>query len=229
MALTGASSKRPLLIWGATGQARVIAEFAERLGYRIVALIDRSAEVQSPFPGVPIHRSLDDYSRGGAERPSDIACVVAIGGIGAMRLAVQTVLEQAGIEPVSLIHPTAFVAANARVGAGSQILANASVCAEASLGRACIVNTKASVDHECNLADGVHIAPGATLAGCVEVGESSFVGAGAVVLPRIRIGRDVVIGAGSVVTRNVPDGHVVVGNPARFRRVNQTLEERPTT
>jgi acetyltransferase-like isoleucine patch superfamily enzyme len=47
------------------------------------------------------------------------------------------------------------------------------------------------------------------------------VGAGAVILPGLSIGAGAMVGAGSVVTRDVPDGAVVMGNPARVFR---TLE-----
>ena len=51
--------------------------------------------------------------------------------------------------------------------------------------------------------------------GRVSIGDYSFVGAGAIVLPGVSIGERCVVGAGSVVTRDVPDGAVVAGNPAR--------------
>jgi virginiamycin A acetyltransferase len=38
------------------------------------------------------------------------------------------------------------------------------------------------------------------------------------VLSGVRIGAGAVIGAGSVVTRDVPDGGIAVGNPARVVR-----------
>ena len=41
------------------------------------------------------------------------------------------------------------------------------------------------------------------------------VGANATILPGIVIGEDALVGAGSVVSRDVPDGAVVVGNPAQ--------------
>jgi len=38
------------------------------------------------------------------------------------------------------------------------------------------------------------------------------------VCPGVTIGRGCTVGAGSVVTKNVPDFHVVAGNPARIIR-----------
>jgi maltose O-acetyltransferase len=59
----------------------------------------------------------------------------------------------------------------------------------------------------------VHL--GYTRIGKVDIGDRVFIGAGSVVLPGVRIGSDVVIGAGSVVSRDIPDGTVACGNPAR--------------
>jgi acetyltransferase-like isoleucine patch superfamily enzyme len=92
------------------------------------------------------------------------------------------------------------------------------VAVDAVLGEACIVNTAATVDHECRLGDGVHVCPGAHLAGLVEVGNNVMIGTGAIVLPRIKIGADATIGAGATVTKDVAPGDCVVGVPARSIR-----------
>ncbi len=73
----------------------------------------------------------------------------------------------------------------------------------------------ANVDHECKLGSGVHIAPGAVLTGWVEVQDCAMVGAGATILPNLVIGEGAIVGAGAVVTKDVGDGDVVVGVPAR--------------
>jgi acetyltransferase-like isoleucine patch superfamily enzyme len=94
-------------------------------------------------------------------------------------------------------------------------LAGAIVAEEAVLGRQCIINTRASVDHECILEDGVELAPAATFCGLVHAERHAWICAGATVLPRIRIGQDAIVGAGAVVTQDVPAGQTVVGVPAR--------------
>jgi acetyltransferase-like isoleucine patch superfamily enzyme len=96
------------------------------------------------------------------------------------------------------------------------------VCAGAIVGPASrigvdvILNTACSVDHHNQIADHVHIGPGAHLGGEVQVAEGALVGMGATVLPRCRVGAWSTVAAGAVVTEDVPDGATVVGVPARL-------------
>lgn len=211
---------KKIVLWGARGHAKVLRELITLIGFELVALFDNDPGVPAPFDGVPLH-----YGKQGFEHwltnssEPDIACLVAIGGArGVARLEIQRYMQSRKLRPAIAIHPTAFVAGDAVLGAGTQILAHSSLCANVTLGEACIVNTASSVDHECILGNGVHIAPGATVAGCVRIGDHSLVGLGANVLPRITIGANATVGAGSVVTRDVPDNTVVYGNPATVIR-----------
>lgn len=212
----------PVIIWGARGHAKVLNEFLPRIGYRVQAIFDNDPEATSPLARVPIFHGRNGFEDWHANRHREcVHALVAIGGHrGRVRLEIHEQLARFGIEPLTAVHPKAFVASDAVIGVGSQILAHASVCTEATLGRACILNTNSSVDHESVLGDGVHVAPGATVTGCVEIGDHSMIGAGAVVLPRVKIGRNVIIGAGAVVTRDVADNKVAFGNPARVIRNN---------
>lgn len=206
----------PLILWGGTGQARVLREAVGATAC-VLAVFD-NRDIAPPFPDVRIYRGESGLDAWAAayNGPRPVAACVAIGGgHGADRIAVQHMLQARGYAPLTVVHPRAFVATDAALGAGCQILAMAAVCAGARLGEAVIVNTGASVDHDTVLDAGVHIGPGARLAGDVHVGACAFVGTGAVVLPRLRIGAHATVGAGAVVTRDVPDGAIVVGNPAR--------------
>jgi len=127
-------------------------------------------------------------------------------------------MESTGCRMITAIHPGAIASSSARIGNGSQLLAGSILGPDSSLGRGVIVNTRASVDHECQISDGVHLAPGVTLCGLVRIGRAAFIGAGAVVLPRIRIGAGSVVGAGALVTRDIPDNVVAYGQPAKIIR-----------
>ena len=89
----------------------------------------------------------------------------------------------------------------------------------AKIGKHCIINTGASIDHECQIADFVHISPHSTLCGNVHVGEGSWIGAGSTVIPGVKIGRWAVVGAGAVIIKDVPDKAVVAGVPAKVLRI----------
>jgi sugar O-acyltransferase (sialic acid O-acetyltransferase NeuD family) len=137
------------------------------------------------------------------------------------RLQLLEVATAEGFNLVCAIHPTATVAATARIGAGSVLCAGSVVNPEATLGQGVIVNTCASVDHECELHDGVHISPGVHLAGKVRVGRGTSVGIGSVVRDGVTIGEGCIIGAGSVIVSDLPANILAYGVPATvIRKIN---------
>jgi sugar O-acyltransferase (sialic acid O-acetyltransferase NeuD family) len=159
---------------------------------------------------IPEQDLLEHLERGAYPDGID-ALALAMGGNRARQQALA--LCGAGEVP-ALVHPSAVVSPSVVVGRGAVVFPGAVVNAAAGIGAAAIVNSAAVIEHDCVLADAVHVSPHATLAGGVKVGERSWVGAGATVIQQIEIGTDVMIGAGSVVIRDVPSGSTVVGVPA---------------
>jgi sugar O-acyltransferase (sialic acid O-acetyltransferase NeuD family) len=218
------ATKRPVILWGATGQAKVLSEFLPDINCEVKAVFDNDTSVVSPLPFCPIYYGTAGFYEWLETITNVSLChfLVAIGGYrGRVRVALHEFLQQQGLQALTAIHPRAWVAHTATIGTGSQILGQAAIGADAIIGSSCIVNTAASVDHECIIEDGVHIAPGAHLAGLVQVGKHSMIGIGASVVPRVTIGSNVIIGAGSVVTKNIPDNVVAYGNPAIIIRENK--------
>lgn len=211
---------RRYVLWGSSGHAKVLASLIALSGGRVIALFDNS-DVAPAIADVPLYIGEAGFKLWAdtMETVADVTGLVAIGGArGRDRLLIHALFRDRGLHLDSVIHPDASVCGSAKIGVGTQVLAHAIVAADARIGVACILNHRASVDHECMLGDGVHVAPGATLCGCVTVGDNVMIGAGAVVLPRLIIGSDSVIGAGAVITKNVASGVVVAGNPGRVLR-----------
>jgi sugar O-acyltransferase (sialic acid O-acetyltransferase NeuD family) len=155
--------------------------------------------------------SLETLARWG------VGCAVI--AIGSNRTREQVAERCAGrVAWAAVVHPRAYVAPGASLGAGTVVFAGAIVQPDTVIGRHAILNTGCSVDHDGHVGDFAHIAPGARLAGGVTVGTGSLVGLGAVVLPGRSVGAWATVGAGSVVTSDVPDGTVVMGVPARPSR-----------
>lgn len=208
---------KTFVLWGGTGQAKVLHEALLRRGHTVALIVD-NRPIPSPLPHTPIVHGVEGlYGWLQQHRTPQLYGLAAIGGHnGPARLEILDIFSQHGILEHTLVHDRAFVAEDACVAPGAQILAMSAVCSHTHIGRGVIVNTAASVDHDCRIQDGVHIAPGVTIAGDVTIEACAFIGVGAVVLPGVVIGAHATVGAGAVVTKNVPARSVVVGNPAKL-------------
>jgi sugar O-acyltransferase (sialic acid O-acetyltransferase NeuD family) len=206
-----------LLIFGASGHGKVIADAATLAGWRVIGFADDDPGKR----GVLLlgHEVLaigvDGAARLLAEH--DAHFVVGIGAGRARERRFGRLLDRGG-RPATIVHPEATVAGSARIGDGSAVFAGAVINPDATVGVDCIVNTAATLDHDCVLGDHAHLSPGVHCGGGVTIGAGTHVGIGASIIQGIRIGAGVVIGAGSVVIRDVPDGVVAFGGPARVVR-----------
>lgn len=62
--------------------------------------------------------------------------------------------------------------------------------------------------------------------GCIEIFDNVFIGANSTICPNVKIGPNAIIAAGSVVAKNVEQGTVVGGNPAKIIGSFDDLMER---
>jgi sugar O-acyltransferase (sialic acid O-acetyltransferase NeuD family) len=115
----------------------------------------------------------------------------------------------------AIVHPRATVAASARVGPGSAILAGSVIAPEAIIGSHVIILQNTTVNHHSRVGDFVTLSAGITILGYIEIGRNAFIGGGVTMAPMVKVGEGVLVGAGAVVIRDVPAGKVYAGNPAR--------------
>ncbi|GMV55092.1 MAG: pilus assembly protein [Betaproteobacteria bacterium] len=202
-----------LALLGASGHGKVVADMAALVGWEAVEFFDdawprrmRNGPWVVVGDGAALLARLDQF--GGV--------VVSIGDC-MVRWKKQLVLQEAGAQFATVVHPAASVSRHAVLGPGTVVMAGAVVNVDVVVGPAGIINTGATVDHDCRLEAAVHICPGAHLSGNVQVGFGSWVGVGATVKQGVVIGERVMVGAGAVVVGPVADNLTVVGNPARPR------------
>jgi sugar O-acyltransferase (sialic acid O-acetyltransferase NeuD family) len=205
---------KKICLAGYSGHAYVVAEIASVLQYTLVGYFDLEEKKINPFKlkylGNENEIDLSEFSENNIH--------VALGlGDNKTRKQLFEHFKKNKISIEILQHPNASVSALASINEGTVIMPAAVINPLAKIGKAVICNTACIIEHECIIEDFVHIAPGAVLAGNVEVKENTFIGANAFIKQGVKIGRNVIIGAGSVVLKNIDDNVVVYGNPARIK------------
>lgn len=200
----------PLLVLGSGGHGRVVADVAALRGYERIAFLDDAPTPDADLP-FPVLGPLTMLGELASDWPMAIAAV----GHNGIRQKLFQSLRDAGFAQPAIVHPTAVISPNARLGEGVFIAALAVVNVGASIGDATILNTGARIDHDCAIGAACHIAPGATLSGGVTVGCRAWLGTGCSVRQGITIADDVVVGVGAAVVSDLPDAITYVGVPAR--------------
>jgi len=140
---------------------------------------------------------------------------------GFLRDYISKILIKKKLTPLSIVSKNSIVDKTATVGNGLLCLPNSVIHKKAKIGNNCLLNVNSVIDHECNIGDGVHVMGSAYIAGRVKIGNFASIGANATILPDLKIGKNSIVGAGAVVTKDVKDGSVVIGNPAKFLRINK--------
>lgn len=196
--------KNQIVIIGAGGQGRVVADIARCMGYKQVLFLD---DGDAPCAV----GKTSDYTK----YLQSAEFFVAIGN-AAVRRRIQTMLAQNGAKIATLIHPSAVLAEDVVVGPGTAIMAGAVINPGTVIGDGAIINTCASVDHDCRIGEYIHIAVGARICGSVHLEEDTWVGAGATIIQNLSVCAGCMIGAGAVVIRNICEPGTYVGVPARI-------------
>ena len=202
-----------LIIVGASGHGKVVADIAKKCGYMDIVFLDNDSSITS-CAGYPV---LGPDTMAG-ELDGDLFIAV-----GKAMIRKKLMISNADRHFPVLIHPATVVAEGVQIGEGSVIMAGSVINPGVRIGRGCIVNTSSSVDHDCIIGDFCHVSVGAHLAGTVCVGESTWIGAGSTVSNNINICGGCMIGAGAVIIKDIDVPGTYVGVPAKQIKVSRGL------
>lgn len=201
--------RNTLVIIGAGGHGKVLADIAKLLDkWDSILFLDDNQENKS-VAGINVAGKLSNIS----VYKENADFIVAIGN-NKIREKIQFDLMTHNYSITTLIHPSAIIAQDVKIGLGSVIMAGSVINSSSSIGNGCIINTSSSVDHDSTIGDYVHLSPGVRVAGTVGIGRRSWLGIGSVVSNNINICPDCLIGAGAVVIQNIDISGKYVGLPA---------------
>lgn len=202
----GGSTLKKLVIIGASGHGKVIADIAVKCGYEEIVFLDDDENVVE-CAGFPVVGKVAEAMNMNEEK------VVAIGN-SVIREKIQTGLSNV----VTLIHPNSVISRRVEIGEGTVVMAGAIINSDVVIGKGCIINTGASVDHDCRIGNYSHISVGAHVAGTVNIESRVWIGAGAIVSNNLNICSGCMIGAGAVVVKSIEKTGIYVGVPVKLIR-----------
>ncbi|SIS97658.1 acetyltransferase [Belliella pelovolcani] len=195
-----------MYIIGASGHAKAVIDLLKDKSI-IKAVFDDDVKIIHVM-GLPVTSPIP------SNLPKDSPYFIAIGH---NRIRLDIVNQKlSSVNFTNIIHPSAILSNTVVLGEGVVIMENVIIKVDSQVGNHAIINTAATIDHDCVLADYVHVAPGSTLCGGVNVGEGTLIGAKSVVLPNINIGKWCTIAAGSTVHQNMPDGSLWIGSKLKM-------------
>jgi len=213
---TNPAELRPLIILGAGGHAVSVANVALSCGYKIQYFVDKKQKGLD-FLGCKVIGELAEL-----ENAESFAYAIAVGD-NAVREVVYT--ELVAVRPnlyfPPLVHSSAVISFFTDIGDGTVVMPNAVVGPNSKVGNFCLINTKASIDHDCVMLDYSSLAPGAVTGGKVTIGRRSAISIGATIKHGISIGDDSIVGANSYLNQDLISNQIAYGSPAKQVRARK--------
>lgn len=210
---TTAIKKTGIIIVGGGGHSKVIISILKRLSeFEIIGYTDNKDK--GAILGIKYLGSdsvLENYIK------NDITnAAIGIGQLKdhQLRKKVTEFALSLGYKFPAIIAPTAIVNEEVDLDRGVVVMDGTVINPGTRIGAFSIINTRASIDHDCSIGQFVHLAPGVTLSGSVTVKDYTLIGTGASVIQNITIEENCTIGAGSAIMRDCIANRTYIGSPA---------------
>lgn len=198
-----------VIILGAGGHAKVIADIIQKSGDDLIGFLDDNMDLPETIMGYPYLGTITEAGK----LKNDHSFIIGIGNNQIRK----KIAEQLHLNWYTAIHPHASIAMETTIGEGTVVMANAVINASSVIGRHCIINTAAVIEHDNRIGDFVHISPGATLCGTVCVGNMTHVGAGVVIKNNVSVCENTILGAGCTVINDIEKKGIYIGTPAKLK------------
>lgn len=199
--------EKKVMIIGASGHGKVIADIIHQSGDQVMGFLDDDP-TKKEIHQIPVLGKIED-----TQKYKDDFCFII--GIGDNQIRKKIAERNPALNYYTAIHPTAVIGEGVRIGNGTAVMAGVVINVDADIGEHCIINTAAVIEHDCIIGDYTHVSPQACLCGNVHVGEECHIGAGVTVINNLSICLKCTIGIGAVVVSNIEKQGIYIGNPAK--------------
>ncbi len=210
------TAKKRLVLLGGGGHASDVLGLVESIQpeLQVAGILDDGQIDAEAFGRRGVHQigSIADVLR------IDATHYISCGGWPATRRRFADAADSAGMEALTLVHPSAYLGTSVELGAGTVVFPCAAISPLAQIGRHVYVSQVVSVGHHVKVGDHCSLMPSSVISGEVEFGDRSTLGTNAAIVEGRRVAADVTIGAGATVVSDLTEPGVYVGTPAKLKR-----------
>lgn len=132
-------------------------------------------------------------------------------------------VKACGYRLTALIHPDVHVPESSVVGEGCIISDGVYLSVNTRVSENALINVHAIIGHDTCIGKHSVISPGVSIGGHCQIGKKVFIAMMVPVKEEIQMEDSSVAGMGAVVVKNVPEGMIVMGNPARVIAKNEGI------
>lgn len=203
-----------LIIIGAGGMGRTLYDIArESIGFGedflIKGFIDDNIEALDEFENYPpILGRISEY----IPVENDVF-TFSIGG-DSRRKCIESLIER-GAEFINIIHKTARIGTNVKLGVGNIIAAFTTLGADCKVGDYNLIQSYTVIGHDAQIGDFNRIDTHVTCVGGIKIKNETTIHTSAVINHKVVVEDKAKVGACSFVIRKVKEGQTVFGVPAK--------------
>ena len=195
----------------------VVADIATCAGFRVLGYLDANPRKEGAgLIGFPVI-AADEQSAIAICRKHAAEIIVGVGDNRIRKRLFETFVSSE-VPVATIIHPRSVISSTARIGIGTVVGGGVCIDTCACVGRNVIVNMAAIIGHEAEIGDHAHLSGGSIVSGGASVGEGTLIASSSAIRSYTRVGAWCVVGVGAAVVKNLPDGVVAYGVPARAVR-----------
>lgn len=203
------------VIIGAGKYGEVYLDYLQQAGVEIVGFLDDNPnEWNLKIHGIPVLGAISRISS--LKEELEVEAVYCPLGNNRLRVKFLEMAQSLGYQTPSYIHPSVTISDNVKIGRGVYILLGTNIMPETVIEDYVMISMGVNIAHHNILSKGTFLSTGCNFGASIEAKPYTYCGIGSTIMTGLHsLGTDCLIGAGAVVIKDVPEGAVVAGVPAK--------------
>ena len=212
------------VIIGEGKYGEVYLNYLKEAGVEVIGFLDDDPKVQhKEYDGVPVLGPISKLRD--LRQTHGVEAVYCPLGNNELRVKFLREAKGLGYLTPNYIHPSVIISPNVKIGDGVYILLGSHIMPCTVIEDYVMISMNVNIAHHSLLKTGTFLSTGCNFGASIVAEDFAYCGIGSTIMTGLkRLGKDCLIGAGAVVIKDVPDGAIVAGVPAKIIKYKSGYE-----